>query len=62
VVPYITFWQSEFVYVRLEYSHGEEIPYFEPDGTLYGTLARRVDNRVLLQIDFAAGPHKHEKY
>jgi len=58
VVPYITFWQSEFVYLRLEYSHGEEIPYFTPDGL----LARRTDNRVLLQIDFAAGPHKHEKY
>jgi hypothetical protein len=58
VVPYITFWQSEFVYLRLEYSHGEKIPYIQPDGT----LARQADNRILFQIDFAAGPHKHEKY
>jgi hypothetical protein len=58
VVPYLTVWQSEFVYLRLEYRHGREIPYSSPDGI----LARRTDNRVLLQIDFAAGPHKHEKY
>ena len=58
VVPYITFWQSEFVYLRLEGQHGEQVPYTAPDGT----PARREDNRVLLQIDFAAGPHKHEKY
>ncbi len=58
VVPYLTFWQSEFVYLRLEYRHGQHIPYISADDT----LARRMDNRVLLQIDFAAGPHKHEKY
>jgi hypothetical protein len=57
-VPFITFWQSEFVYLRLEYRHGQEIPYLTPEDT----LARRTDNRVLLQVDFAAGPHKHEKY
>jgi hypothetical protein len=57
-VPYITFWQSEFVYLRLEYQHGERIPYVAFDET----PARRTDNRVLFQIDFAAGPHKHEKY
>jgi hypothetical protein len=58
VVPYLTLWQSEFVYLRLEYRHGRRIPYQDP----IGALARRTDNRVLLQIDFAAGPHKHEKY
>jgi hypothetical protein len=58
VVPYLTVWQSEFVYLRFEYRHGERIPYQAPDGG----LGRRTDNRVLLQIDFAAGPHKHEKY
>jgi hypothetical protein len=58
VVPYLTFWQSEFVYLRLEYQHGQNIPYLAPSGA----LARRTDDRVLLQIDFAAGPHKHEKY
>ncbi|MBN2360812.1 MAG: hypothetical protein JXR83_15260 [Deltaproteobacteria bacterium] len=58
VVPYATFWQSEFVYLRLEYSHGQNIPYRTPAGN----LGWRADNRVLLQVDFAAGPHKHEKY
>jgi hypothetical protein len=59
VVPYVTFWQSEFVYLRLEYQHGEQIPYVS---AAEATVARRTDNRALLQIDFAAGPHKHEKY
>jgi hypothetical protein len=58
VVPYLTVWQSEFVYLRFEYRHGQRIPYLTSDGG----LGRRTDNRVLLQIDFAAGPHKHEKY
>jgi hypothetical protein len=48
-VPYVTFWQSEFVYLRLEVRHGEVF-----DGSH--------DTRVLLQVDWAAGPHKHEKY
>jgi hypothetical protein len=58
VVPYVTFWQSEFVYLRLEYQHGRRLPFVTPEGG----LGRRNDNRLLLQIDFAAGPHKHEKY
>ncbi|MBN2343213.1 MAG: hypothetical protein JXX29_04220 [Deltaproteobacteria bacterium] len=58
IVPYITFWQSEFVYMRLEYAHEAKVPFVAPDGD----LALRTDNRVMLQIDFAAGPHKHEKY
>ncbi len=58
LVPYLTFWQSEFVYLRLEYQHGRRLPYLTPSGS----LGRRTDNRLLLQIDFAAGPHKHEKY
>lgn len=58
IVPYITFWQSEFVYMRLEYAHEANVPYQNTDDT----LSLRTDNRVMLQIDFAAGPHKHEKY
>ncbi len=67
-VPYLTFWQSEFVYFRLEYQHGQDIPctaWREPNARLAGyeeIVGRRTDNRVLLQVDFAAGPHKHEKY
>jgi len=58
VVPWVTFWQSEFVYLRLEYRHGWRMPYEMASGG----LGRRTDDRVLLQVDFAAGPHKHEKY
>jgi hypothetical protein len=58
IVGYLTFWQSEFVYLRLQYSHGQRIPY----PTFTDPVARRVDNRILLQIDWAAGPHKHERY
>ncbi len=58
VVPYLTFWQSEFVYLRLEARHGQHIPYALAEDA----QGRRTDNRILLQLDFAAGPHKHEKY
>ncbi|MBN2195311.1 MAG: hypothetical protein JW751_21010 [Polyangiaceae bacterium] len=58
IVPYLTFWQSEFVYFRLEYQHARYLPYSAREDT----LERRTDNRALLQVDFAAGPHKHEKY
>ena len=47
--PYVTFWQSEFVYLRGEYWY-----------TL--GLDDQVEHRILFQIDWAAGPHKHEKY
>jgi hypothetical protein len=47
--PYLTFWQSEFVRLRGQYSYR--------DDNLYGT-----DNRFELQFTFAAGPHKHESY
>jgi hypothetical protein len=58
VVPYVTFWQSEFVYLRLEYQHGARIPHAHGDHE----METRTDDRILLQVDFAAGPHKHEKY
>ncbi len=50
VVPYLTFWQSEFVLLRLEYQHRE------------GYNLNLKDNRITLQIDWAVGPHKHERY
>jgi hypothetical protein len=58
IVPYITYWQSEFVFLRLEYAHEANIPSARPGDELF----LRTDDRVMLQIDFAAGPHKHEKY
>jgi len=49
VSPTITWWQSEFVYLRLEGQHHHQD--LLPD-----------DNRLLLQVVFAMGPHKHETY
>lgn len=50
VVPYLTFWQSEFVYLRLEADF------------LRGHQVDETDTRVFLQINWSIGPHKHEKY
>lgn len=47
--PYLTFWQSEFVRLRGQYSYR--------DDNMYGN-----DQRFELQLTFAAGPHKHENY
>jgi len=48
--PTLTWWQSEYVRLRIEYDvHGL--------GQTSGT-----DGRVLLQATFAMGPHKHEVY
>jgi hypothetical protein len=49
VSPYLTFWQSEFVRLRGQYSFR--------DHNRHGT-----DQRFELQLTFAAGPHKHESY
>jgi hypothetical protein len=49
VVPSVTWWQSEFVYLRLEGEHR--------DSELGGT-----QNLVKLQAVWAMGPHKHETY
>jgi hypothetical protein len=50
IQPYVTWWQSPWVRARLLYSY-----------TTGDTLARD-DHRVLLQVTFSAGPHKHERY
>lgn len=47
--PYITFWESEFVRLRGQVSYRKD--------NWYG-----IDRRFDLQITFAAGPHKHERY
>lgn len=49
VSPTIMWWQSEFVYLRLEGQHHHD--------ELAGN-----QNRLLLQVVFAMGPHKHETY
>ncbi|HEU4524877.1 MAG TPA: hypothetical protein VFR62_07630 [Gemmatimonadales bacterium] len=49
LTPTITWWQSEFVYLRLEGQHR--------DSDLEGTR-----NLLTLQAVWAMGPHKHETY
>ncbi|MCP4675105.1 MAG: hypothetical protein GY854_06290 [Deltaproteobacteria bacterium] len=49
IVPYITWWQSPWVRLRLEYDH---IQWFEGEP----------EHRVMFQTTFSAGPHKHERY
>ena len=49
VTPYLTFWQSEFVRLRGQYTYAND-------------NVTGVDRRFVLQATFAAGPHKHESY
>lgn len=49
-VPYLTWWQSEFVRLRAEYQRFAD------------RLADDTESRFVLQLTWAAGPHKHETY
>ncbi len=50
ILPYLTWWQSEFVRLRFEY------------GYLKDSSLDEAENRFTLQLTFAAGPHKHATY
>lgn len=50
VVPYLTWWQSHWVKLRLQYNY------------LDGNTISKPDHVLRLQITWAAGPHKHERY
>ncbi len=50
ISPYTTIWQSEFVRFHVEYNYTDGHAIQEPGHTLG------------LQMVFAAGPHKHERY
>ncbi len=50
LVPYLSWWQSEYVRLRAEY------------GWLEDRLTGESENRFALQLTWAAGPHKHESY
>ena len=50
IVPYITWWQSNWVKLRLQYNY------------LNGTEFPTAQNTIRLQLVFAAGPHKHDRY
>ena len=49
ISPYLTFWQSEPVRWRLQFSHYERN--FAPD-----------ENVLFLQLDWGVGPHRHDEY
>ena len=50
IVPYITWWQSHWVRLRLQYNY------------LAGTEMTDALNILRLQLTWAIGPHKHERY
>ena len=50
IVPYVTWWQSNWLKIRLQYNY------------LNGTEIPTAQNTIRLQIVFAAGPHKHDRY
>ncbi len=54
LTPYVTFWQSEFVRLRLQYQ------YVERDFAAW--WGGDSDNKVWVQATFAVGPHKHDQY
>ena len=49
LVPSLTWWQSEWLYLRLQYNHLKH-------------QSENVNHSVLLQLVWAMGPHKHETY
>lgn len=49
VTPSLTFWQSEFVFIRGAYEHARDLFDVNRD-------------RVTMQVVFAMGPHKHELF
>jgi len=50
IVPYVTWWQSHWVRLRLQYNY--------KDGNAIDTA----DQILRLQITWSAGPHKHARY
>ncbi len=50
VVPYVTWWESEFVRLRAELRHLDD------------DARAKAENQLLFQLVWAAGPHKHETY
>jgi hypothetical protein len=47
--PYLTWWQSEFVKFRVQYD-------------ALSAHGEPLEHRVIMQMECAAGPHKHERY
>ncbi len=52
----LDFWQSEFVFFRLQYQYNNRVNWFVSNEQLPS------DHTLLFQICWAMGPHKHEAY
>jgi len=50
IIPYITWWQSHWVRLRLQYNYKD------------GNVIHEADQIFRLQITWSAGPHKHARY
>ncbi len=50
IVPYLTWWQSHWVRLRLQYNYQN------------GNVVEEPNHLIRLQLTWAAGPHKHERY
>jgi hypothetical protein len=50
LVPYLTYWQSPWVKLRLQYNY---LKHHQSGGS---------EQKVIAQVIFAMGPHKHERY
>ncbi len=50
IVPYITWWQSHWVKMRLQYNY------------MAGNILPETSETLRLQIVWAVGPHKHDRY
>jgi hypothetical protein len=51
VSPYVDWWQSEWVRMRLQYSYNSRM-FEEPER----------ENQLFFQVTWSLGPHKHEQY
>jgi hypothetical protein len=54
----LDFWQSEFVFTRLQYQHNRR--FREAGLSIPGSMPH--DHTILIQVCWAMGPHKHEAY
>ena len=50
IVPYVTWWESHWVRLRLQYNYKN------------GNVIDKADQLLRLQVTWSAGPHKHERY
>jgi len=65
--PFVTYWQSEFVRLRLQYQHATRNfvglqGYQHATRNFVGLQGPMDDDRIWVQVTWAAGPHKHEAY